>query len=66
MKIIYFISNLLLGQSVTGNEKFNAYVIAKLPQLKSLDGTEITKSMQIVATQKVKELEVRTRYIRVK
>jgi len=32
---------------------FKNYVIAKLPQLESLDGTEITKSMKIVAIQKL-------------
>lgn len=36
---------------------FNHYVIAKLPQLKYLDGTEITKSMRIMATQNLPELE---------
>ena len=36
---------------------FNHYVIAKLPHLKYLDGTEITKSMRIIATQKLPELE---------
>lgn len=38
-------------------EHFNSYVIAKLPQLKSLDGTEITKSMRIVAMQSLPRLE---------
>lgn len=37
---------------------FKFYVIAKLPQLHTLDGTEITKSMQIQARQKLPALEV--------
>ena len=36
---------------------FKSYVIAKLPQLTSLDGTDITKSMQIIAKQKLPEME---------
>lgn len=39
-------------------QQFVLYVIAKLPQLHSLDGTEITKSMQIQAKQKLPLLEV--------
>ena len=38
-------------------EGFNFYVIAKLPQLRTLDGTEITKSMQILANQRLPSLE---------
>ena len=37
---------------------FTPYVIAKLPQLQVLDGTEITKSMRILAYQKLPELQV--------
>lgn len=37
---------------------FKHYVIAKLPQLQHLDGTEITRSMQIQARQKLPALEV--------
>ena len=37
---------------------FNNYVIAKLPQLVNLDGTEITKSMRIVSQQHVGQYEV--------
>ncbi len=37
---------------------FKHYVIAKLPQLQNLDGTEITRSMQIQARQKLPALEV--------
>ena len=40
---------------------FNSFVIAKLPQLKSLDGTDITRSMQIQARQKLAQLEVELR-----
>lgn len=38
-------------------DKFNLYVIAKLPQLQNLDGTEITRSMQIQARQQLPKLE---------
>ena len=38
-------------------DKFNLYVIAKLPQLQTLDGTEITRSMQIQARQQLPKLE---------
>ena len=37
---------------------FTSFVIAKLPQLKTLDGTEITRSLQIQARQKLPVLEV--------
>ena len=40
---------------------FNSYVIAKLPQLKTLDGTDITRSMQIQARQKLPQLEAELR-----
>lgn len=36
---------------------FNSFVIAKLPQLKTLDGTDTTRSMQIQARQKLPQLE---------
>eukprot|EP01038_Epipyxis_sp_PR26KG_P004178 gene4178-5946_t len=36
---------------------FNSYVIAKLPQLKTLDGTEISRSMQIKARQTLEQME---------
>lgn len=36
---------------------FESYVIAKLPQLHSLDGKEISRSMQITANQKLPQLE---------
>jgi protein TilB len=39
-------------------DKFNNYVIGKLPQLTTLDGTEITRSMQIQARQMLPKLEV--------
>ena len=38
---------------------FTSFVVAKLPQLQTLDGTEITKSLQICARQKLPQLEVR-------
>ena len=37
---------------------FESYVIAKIPQLGHIDGTEITRSMQIKARQKLPALEV--------
>lgn len=39
-------------------DKFVSYVIAKLPQLKYLDGTEITKSMQITSKRNLPKLEI--------
>jgi protein TilB len=39
-------------------ENFQCYVIAKLPQLKTLDGTEITRSLQIRARQMLPKLEL--------
>jgi hypothetical protein len=43
-------------------ENFKYYMIAKLPQLQHLDGTEITRSMQIQARQKLPALEVSTMF----
>jgi protein TilB len=57
LSILYMMGN--PSQVNWPDDHFNTYVIAKLPQLKSLDGTEITKSMQIIANQKIKEIEVR-------
>ena len=49
----------LMGNPSQSNwDRFNYYVIAKLPQLKNLDGTEITRSMQIIARQSLPKLEV--------
>lgn len=48
---------------VNWGENFNTYLIAKLPNLQSLDGTEITKSMQIIAKQKLSVLEVELRLL---
>lgn len=42
---------------------YESYVIAKLPQLQSIDGKEITRSMQIVARQKLPQLEARLRQL---
>jgi protein TilB len=39
-------------------DNFKFYVIAKLPQLQTLDGTQITRSMQIQARQRLPQLEV--------
>ncbi len=44
------------AQSTWENLQF--YVIAKLPQLRSLDGTEITKSLQIRSQQMLPKLEL--------
>jgi hypothetical protein len=49
----------LMGNPADSNwPNFKSYVIAKLPQLVNLDGTEITKSMRIIATQALPSLEV--------
>lgn len=49
----------MMGNPAEHNwDNFKHYVIAKLPQLHTLDGTEITKSMQIQARQKLPALEV--------
>ena len=49
----------LMGNPAQSNwDGFMSYVIAKLPQLHTLDGTEITRSMQITARQKLPSLEV--------
>lgn len=48
----------LMGNPACANwEQHNLYVIAKLPQLKVFDGTEITKSMQIKAKQALPAME---------
>ena len=49
----------MMGNPCQANwDKFNNYVIGKLPQLTTLDGTEITRSMQIQARQMLPKLEV--------
>eukprot|EP01031_Cornospumella_fuschlensis_P027549 gene27548-33275_t len=45
------------AQANWGENKFNNYVIAKVPQLRTLDGTEISKSMKIIARQHLPALE---------
>lgn len=48
----------MMGNPAESNwSKFSLYVIARLPQLKSLDGTEIIKSMRISACQQLPALE---------
>ena len=47
----------MMGNPATDWEGFRPYVVAKLPQLRSLDGTEITKTEQIRACQQLDELE---------
>ena len=49
----------LMGNPSSSWDKFNSYVIAKLPQLKNLDGTEITRSLQIQAKQQLPKMEVK-------
>ena len=46
----------LTGNPCTDYEGYRDYVIATLPQLKTLDGKEITKSERILALQRLKEL----------
>jgi len=49
----------MMGNPCQANwDGFTNYVIAKLPQLQTLDGTEITRSMQIIASQKLPALGV--------
>eukprot|EP01041_Mallomonas_annulata_P009334 gene9334-19376_t len=48
----------MMGNPCQSNwEGFTSYVIARLPQLKYLDGTEITRSMRILALQQLPKLE---------
>lgn len=47
----------MMGNPAGEWKDFNSYVIAKLPQLHSLDGTEITKSMRIKSQQALPRLE---------
>lgn len=42
-------------------DKFKSYVIAKMPQLITLDGIEITRSMQIAARQSLPSMEIELR-----
>lgn len=54
----------MMGNPAEANwDKFKSYVIAKLPQLQSLDGTEITKSMRIIATQNLPAMEEELRHL---
>lgn len=48
----------LTGNPCTDYHGYRDYVVAVLPQLVSLDGTKITRSERILATQKLKELRV--------
>ena len=45
----------LTGNPCTDYHGYREYVVAVLPQLVSLDGTEITRSERILATQKLEE-----------
>lgn len=52
----------MMGNPAEANwSKCESYLIAKLPQLLTLDGKEITRSMQISARQKLDELEAELR-----
>ena len=49
----------MMGNPCQANwDGFADYVIAKLPQLQTLDGKEITRSMRIIASQKLPILQV--------
>ena len=52
----------MMGNPCQANwEGFNFYVIGKLPHLRTLDGSETSKSMQILAAQRLPSLEVELR-----
>ena len=54
----------LMGNPCQANwPSLTSYVVAKLPQLRSLDGIEITKSMQLVARQKLPQMEIELRQL---
>jgi len=56
----------MMGNPCQANwEGFASFVIAKLPQLQTLDGTEITRSLQILARQKLPDLEIELRQLAV-
>lgn len=46
----------LTGNPCTDYEGYREFVVASLPQLKTLDGKDVTKSERIVANQRLKEL----------
>lgn len=48
----------LTGNPCTDWKDYKDYIIAKIPQLRRLDATDITKSMQIRADQRLDELEL--------
>jgi len=50
-------SRYLTGNPCTDFKGYRKYVIATLPQLKSLDGLEIERSERILATQEYDEVE---------
>ena len=47
----------LTGNPCTGWEGYKDYVIAKVSQLRRLDGEDITKSQRLIAKQRLKQLE---------
>ena len=46
----------LTGNPCTDYKGYREFVVATLPQLKTLDGKDVTKSERIVANQRLKEL----------
>ena len=49
----------MMGNPCQSNwDGFNSFMIASLPQLETLDGTDISKSMRIIANQKLPQLTV--------
>ncbi|CAL8087772.1 unnamed protein product [Calicophoron daubneyi] len=54
---LYSLEELFLtGNPCTEYPNYREYVVATLPQLRTLDGTEITKSERIVALQKLEQI----------
>ena len=47
----------LTGNPCTDYKGYREFVVATLPQLKTLDGKDVTKSERIVANQRLKELQ---------
>lgn len=47
----------LTGNPCTSWERYKEYIIGKIPQIRRLDGEDITKSMKIAAQQALPELE---------
>ena len=52
----------MTGNPCTDWEGYKDYVIAKVSQLKRLDGEEITKSQRLAAKQRLNQLELELRH----